>query len=359
MKLFDGIKIIILSLFYLGISMPLLSNAAAPTVVNVSGSVQTGQILIITGTNMVNENKANWDPFFTSNANASGFEGSNPASDGYSAIGPSDGIYDSTVKIMGNKSVKFHVNGSSSNCPNGNLTSYNAMAAANGSGSVWYMRAYVRYHSADGTWPTSQIKMLYPWAHGSVEYEPFDSTGNLPAQMDLEYPGAGGGLVSHQANIPSGQLLNDRWYCTELRIGSDHSVQAWVDGQSIHNGTSTDDSGNPYLLFGIVNLCGTGSSFSLDNWVDGLVLSSTRVYPAAVVEISNNPTYGSGTKVYQEPVYLSDSSIQIKVNLSGLGSGPYYLWITNNQQQRSGTYSLSGGGGSNVTPQPPGVLTAH
>lgn len=90
------------------------------------------------------------------------------------------------------------------------------------------------------------------------------------------------------------------------------------------------------------NACGTGSSFSLDNWMDGFVLSSSRVYPSSIIEISNNATYGQGGVVSQEPVYLSDGSVQIKANLSGLGSGPYYLFVTNNRQETSVAYNLSG-----------------
>lgn len=47
-------------------------------------------------------------------------------------------------------------------------------------------------------------------------------------------------------------------------------------------------------------------------------------------------------KVYQTPTYLSDGSITVTVNLAELGSDTYYLWVTNNRQERSKAYSLSG-----------------
>lgn len=77
-----------------------------------------------------------------------------------------------------------------------------------------------------------------------------------------------------------------------------------------------------------------------DQWQDGFTVSKTRVGAASLVEIGNSADYASAVKVYQEPVYLSDSSSQIKVDLTGLGAGPFYLFITNNRGQRSSGFRL-------------------
>jgi hypothetical protein len=77
--------------------------------------------------------------------------------------------------------------------------------------------------------------------------------------------------------------------------------------------------------------------------MDGLGLkANSRIRPASVIEISDNSTYGAGIVVYQPPELLSDTSVQVKANLTGLGDGPYYLWVTNNLNERSSTYNLSG-----------------
>ena len=93
----------------------------------------------------------------------------------------------------------------------------------------------------------------------------------------------------------------------------------------------------------MINLGGTGTDFDLYNWTDGFTISTSRVYPSSVIEIGNNSTYALSTKVYQAPTALSDTSVAITCDLTGLGAGPYYLWVTNNKQERSDPYDLSGG----------------
>jgi hypothetical protein len=128
-----------------------------------------------------------------------------------------------------------------------------------------------------------------------------------------------------------------------------------MDNVQIFN-LSLSTIGQAYFLFGMVNVCCT--TVDISNWYDGLVDSTQRIYPASTIEISNSATYGSGTKVYQEPVYLSDGSVRIKANLSGLGGGPYYLWVTNNGQVRSAPYPLSGVAAP-AAPQPPTLISVQ
>src|SRR5258708_22213420 len=88
--------------------LPVLAFAVPPTITNVAGTVGSGQPLTITGASMVQENPTNWDPFFS--GSAYGFEGSSPALDGYttSCNGVASLSYDSTVKLMGSKSIRMH-----------------------------------------------------------------------------------------------------------------------------------------------------------------------------------------------------------------------------------------------------------
>lgn len=70
-------------------------------------------------------------------------------------------------------------------------------------------------------------------------------------------------------------------------------------------------------------------------WFDGFAMSSGRIYPAALVEMGNNSDYTKAKRVKQEILYISDTQIRFRANTAGLEPGPYYVWVTNNQQERS------------------------
>src|SRR5207302_6885127 len=57
------------------LGFPSIALATTPTITNVSGTVQAGQTLIITGTSMVQEDQSSWVSFFQNHPDASGFEG--------------------------------------------------------------------------------------------------------------------------------------------------------------------------------------------------------------------------------------------------------------------------------------------
>jgi hypothetical protein len=323
---------------------------------SVLGTIQSGQVLTITGTNMVNEDRTNWDPFFINHPNASSFEGANPSVDGYSAPGgPTGGIYDTSAKLMGNQSFKFHVQGASGNCPVGNLTDYNSIDVTGGldQNEVW-IRLYVRYRLNGGGWPSSHIKMIdSQGSPGFLQYyfQPAaDIRGNLPTEFDASHDG-----VSHYVSIPSGQLQNNRWYGVELhwKTTAPQLYEAWIDGVQVYSANPVQRATLLYIMMAIVNTCGTTAGFNLDHWWDGFAVSKSRVRLATIIEIGNSPDYAKGTRVYQAPESLSDTSSQIKVNLSGLGNGPYYLWVTNNRGERGLPFSLAGG--TPVLPPPGNV----
>jgi hypothetical protein len=162
--------------------------------------------------------------------------------------------------------------------------------------------------------------------------------GGVPNQMLGKFDNSG--LV--YGNIPGGSIVNNKWYLIEahFKTSSPESFQIWMDNTQIINASPPGDNTADYLLFGMINI-GNSAPFNLSQWVDGFAVSTSRVYPASKIEIANSSTYASATKVYQEPVFLSDGSVQTKVNLTGLGSGPYYLFVTNNRNETSSAYSLS------------------
>ena len=282
--------------------LPSFTSAATPTISNVSGTVSNGQTLTISGSNMIQENKANWDGFFSEHSSAYGFEGSR-ATDGYSEIGPSGGVYVSDVKLMGSKSIKFHSQGAWP-AGAGGLGDYAAVnpRGTSDSGDIW-VRFYVRWNLLGGAWPTNYMKIMDSQGGAGNQYY-LDMAGTAsgqPTMFNATYDSA-----SHNIGIPGGPLVNNRWYTVEInwKSSSPRSYKLWSDGVQILNATPSMNSTVNYLLFGIINLAGTNSSFSLDAWMDGLAFGSSRIYPASTIEVSGD---GVNWK-YQEPVYLSETS---------------------------------------------------
>ncbi|MGH8544884.1 MAG: hypothetical protein ACREX3_14900 [Gammaproteobacteria bacterium] len=334
-------------------SLPAVTFAATPTITSVNGTVQAGQTLTVVGTNLNNEAKANWDSFFVTNPNAWSFEGASPAGDGFGAIGPKGGVYDSTASILGSKSMKFHVQGAATSLYN-QLGNYNAINPSGGDSNDLWIRAYVRWNNYNSGWPSSHIKMIDSQG-SSLQYyfQPSPTSGSLPLTMSYKYDGA-----SHSVNIPSGQVQNNRWYAVEIHWKTNatpYVFDAWIDGVQVVDATPPGQGSLNYILFGIINACCTNSSLSLDHWVDGLAVAKSRIYPSALVEVGNSSNYSTATKRTQELRKISDNQVVLNLNLTNLGSGPYYLWVTNNGQVRSQAYILGGGGGTTGLAAPKGL----
>lgn len=339
-----------LNLLCLSLTLPFMAHAAAPVVNAVTGS--TGETLVISGSNMVNEDRANWDAFFTGHPKASGFEGLSLSADGYTPVQTSTTLpgYDATVKLMGSKSMRASIQGASSISPYNIIASYAYMvpqSCPNGYCDMW-LRWYARFNLISGSWPNPVIKHMYNLKN--YYFGPSPGGSPLPTTVSDKI-----GAESHKYPIPlnpdNGQLENNRWYLFELHWNTSTTPavwEAWMDGVQMTSTTTSVRDQLKYILFGIPNAAGTTSNFALEEWWDGLAISSTghRIYAASKIEISNNPSYGVGVVRYQEPLFLSDESIKIKADFTGLGSGPYYLWVTNNKQERSTPYKFSSNGGT-------------
>jgi len=365
----------VLLLFYIVhfFFLPTSVSATTPTISNVSGAVQTGQVLTITGTTMMDENKATWDNTVVNlqTGTAYGFEGSDFQSDGYEATSDGVGVsigYSSSVKLSGNQSAHFHIEGQHTATINHNPHASADIYYGPQNLTTAYVRGYTRY---DGTgWPTNWFKHWWtlatpipPASTGQGSYlvlQPDTSTAPL-LPLGFVYGDSYGGNI---INIPSGRLERGRWYCLELQMTVNSNgvvvMTPWIDGvQGTPYTTTSPGIEMDWYEFGIINLDGTDSNFVVDNYVDNFALSkgpnASRIYCSSIIEIGNNANYATATKIYQQPLYLSDGSIQIKVNLTNLGAGPYYLWVTNNKQERSAAYVLTPG----KTPMAPSNLIVH
>jgi len=321
--------------------LPTLCWATTPTISNVSGTVTTGQTLTITGTTMMDHNTTNW------NTTGWNFEGANYGADGFDAGGDNTGSctigYDSNVKLIGSKSVSFRQHGAFSGPSQGACYLYQSSSI----GQDFYVAGYVRWTPTAGGWPDNYMKLLLELGGGGDEmyFQPSMNSGNAPTQWLTR-----DGVTTTLGNIPGGAIQSDRWYYLEAHYknSTPKKYEAWIDGIKIVDWVPTGNASMQYMGFGFINLSATSSQWDMIIHMDRFVLGNSRIYPASIIEISNSSTYGQGTVVYQEPIYLSDGSIQIKADLTGLGAGPYYLFVTNNRQERSAAYNLSGG--EDITP---------
>lgn len=318
--------------------------ASTPTITNVTGTVATGQTLTITGTNMMELVTTNW----RNTANEASFENdtdftaSNFNDDGWywntGNSADSKGEYKQDYKIHGNNSAYLlndwcSCEGACTSCCGNRLTTYE------GNGTEYYVAGYFRY---TGERPSGYMKFFEAQAGGGNQYfQPTGGSSSTITQWILR-DNAGSDVYSYLScpTITFGQWnhFEVHWKVTSPRV-----MQAWINGVSLGSITPTHSNSSSWQEIGIPNLCGLTSPEWVGINMDLIAFSNARIYPASKIEISNHLTYGSGTVNWQVPVLISDTSIQITANLTNLGAGPYYLWVTNNGQTRSASYNLSGG----------------
>ena len=211
-----------LTLFFVAFGNAQVVLAQQPTIVGVTGSMTQGSVVTINGSNLQAETMQGWDGFFANHPTAWSFEGPSPQSDGFSLIGPAGTTYDTSVRLLGNQSAKYHVQGSTPTCPAQVLSDYDAFSLAQPSNDIW-IRAYVRWRANTSAWPNGHIKMLA--LHGYY-VQPSGGT-SLPSSFFGQYDG-----LSVYGNIPSGQLQNNRWYLVEAHIknSAPTNYTVWIDG---------------------------------------------------------------------------------------------------------------------------------
>jgi hypothetical protein len=324
--------------------------ATTPSITTVTGTVSQDQTLTITGTTMVDENTTNWiknddnagtvydQTYFTGSTNpVSGDYGWTTLADGSNTI-----AYDSTVKVVGTQSVKMVNNTAcqeTTSC--GQVCLYETTAA--GLPSDFYVSTYAMFN---GTW--------------AYYYQKFFLTVGAVDEFYIQPQPVGDGTVSgwefkdnnwQTTGGTSSDFTLNKWHFFEARIQSTgysgDRFTLWWDGVQVLQWTATGHSGAvaQYNEIGIPNwagLNGTPNVVPFTVWVNRYVFSTSRIYEASLIEIGDSAIYASATKVRQIPTYLSDTSSIITANLTGLGPAPYYLFVTNNKQEVSAGYNLSG-----------------
>ena len=329
-------------IFFLMIfAFPAYGTCETPLITSTSGVIASGNVFEVIGSNFLDENMTNWGTAYKSGTKY-GFEGSSYSVDGYDAAGDmieQERAYDRNVYLMGSQSYRGRVYGTSNSCPSENRASgiYSSLADDGLSGQDIYVRMYSKWKSAGSgsKWPDSHIKMLDVQGTGTQLYLQPEANGSLPNKMNMVYGGA-----NHLYSV-SNFLQEDRWYCMEARFkwSSPSNFTAWVDGVQLASTNSVEVGNYQYVLFNIINACGF-TNLDLTNWTDSFAISTSRIYPASQIWISNSSTFSAATAKKQEPIFLSDSSVRFKLSLTGLSAGQLYLFITNNRQETSAAYSL-------------------
>lgn len=370
-----------------------------PVISSVGGAISTGQVLTVTGTDMIAEVRTDYDAFFT--AQRSGFEGSSPQADGYDTNRSApELLYDSTVKLRGSKSIRMLMQGVHLWPPGDGVQWGWPVVTAN---STWvsgpkdvYIRGYVRWNYYDSvtlapSWPrfnaasgnTNPFKKLW-WAGnpngaglGWVNIT-LNDDGSQPTRWDWDTTRRTGTSELYPlGSFPDGTLKNFKWYCFEIHwvkagSGGPYIFEAWVDNVltagpiSCSFGVSPSNTGT---IASKVNEWNTNATWIGYEWCDELAVSTSRIRPLSVVEIGDSATYASAHPKYQYPELLSDTSIQVNCDLTGLTGPNYWMWVTDSTGTRSVTaFSLTGApdttaptltNASAGTPTPVGCTGAH
>jgi hypothetical protein len=309
----------------------------SPSITQVTGVIAPGQLVTLIGSNMHAEQRLNWDPFWASHPTRWSFEGRapfGPDSDGYSQPGGDPGgVYDTTVRILGDQSIRFRSR-SSGRCTGPGIAPSSLYAAPSLQQEYW-VRVYVRWHRLTN-WPTNYAKMLYALGAGYYLQPQGARAGEMPSGMNATHDG-----TSNDVN--TGKLVDGRWYAVEVhwRAATPRIYEVFWDGRQVYRAKpGTAGKGDlGALLIGIINACGS-EPWDIEHWMDGLAVAGQRIYPSAVVEVGNTSNYAGARRVVQPLEFISDTRVQFRLDVAGLGRGPYYVWVRNNAQLLSNAMTL-------------------
>jgi len=280
-----------------------------------------------------------------------------------------DALYDTSVAVLGNQSYRNRLQYTQSDWDHPKedpgkgiyhpLTWWDAPDS-----EQYFYRYYVRYSGPVFKWTNNSFKQFYVHNLFNMCACMWDDIpeGKGPSMYDIQ---GGDRLFVHLGK----RMELDQWYCIELmvrKVGSGLELKFWLDGKPCqiydsNNNLLTTPWMNSYresdgsLRFGPLELgtinCQnwTEDQLPVDEsiWFDGFAMSPhRRIYPAAIVEIGNNPDYWAAQRVTQDLIWMKDQEVKFRTDLSGLGAGPYYLWVTNNRGERSLAYRIGGDSGT-------------
>lgn len=280
-----------------------------------------------------------------------------------------DAIFDASVAVLGNQSYRNRLQYTQADWEHPKedpgkgiyhpLTWWDAPDS-----EQYFYRYYVRYSGPTFKWTNNSFKQVY--VHNLFNMNPcmWDDIpeGKGPSMYDIQ---AGDRLFVHLGK----RMELDQWYCIELmvrKVGGGLELKFWLDGTPCaiydsNNNLLTSPWMDSYresdgsLRFGPLELgtinCQnwTEDQLPVDQsiWFDGFAMSPyRRIYPAATVEIGDGPDYWTAHRVKQNLIWMKDQEVKFRTDLSGLGDGPYYLWVTNNLSELSMAYRIGDDSGT-------------
>ncbi|MEW6379721.1 MAG: hypothetical protein AB1611_08945 [bacterium] len=274
-----------------------------------------------------------------------------------------DAIFDAGISVLGNQSYRNRLQYSWQDWmypkeePGKGIYHPMTWWSAPDSDQYFY-RYYVRYSGPIFKWTNNSFKQFYVHNLFNMNACMWDEIpeGMGPSMYDIQ---GGERLFVHLGK----RMELDQWYCIELmvrKVGGGLELKFWLDGKECeiydeNNNLLTSPWMNSYresdgsLRFGPLELgtinCQnwTQDQLPIDQsiWFDGFAMSpDRRIGPASLVEIGDQPDYWAATRVTQKIIWMGDEGAKFRTDLRGLGTGPFYLWVTNNLGERSKPYLL-------------------
>jgi hypothetical protein len=167
------------------------------------------------------------------------------------------------------------------------------------------------------------------------------------------------GTISLAFPVPQPEVWI-RWY--ERYESGFEWIKGYINTKELYfkvkDGTGTTRNADAVGFYGIDRMrdytyASANVPIDLTQWIDNFAYGSTdRIYPFSITEISGD---GGSTWKYQPPTVLSDTLIAVIAELPTKTASNYLLRVTNNQQQTSSTFNLSGTADTTAPSAPSGL----
>jgi hypothetical protein len=339
-----------------------------PTIDDVTwtGELATGKTLTVAGTNLQDEDTANYDAAW--NASDFGFEGASLSADGW--FGGEDLVYDSSVSLLGSKSVYWTSRGDDNDESQAGRTEAGTTYRSAGNelsttAGNFFLRVYMREDPTLGndTW-CDQVHKYFANPNGAVQPyflhdvgDPDPSTAYRGIYLFLQGEGSN---FDHYYRFSSGTQSKyqgssvwepKKWYCFEAEIpgASPWQFNVWINGEQISpttgNGRASQDPTTAPNDFefpwnSITSDVGTVHRHWYEGWAYS-VIDGNRCYPACVVQIDDTSDFSNAPK-YQWPISITNTSVQVECDLTGLTGPNYWMRVTNGRNEASSIRALTG-----------------
>jgi hypothetical protein len=269
--------------------------------------------------------------------------GTDPTALGYSTKTGGANV-DTSVKLVGNSSFRFHSAISRPSCGIGQAGAYiNKFLPDSSQTRDFWVTMRARWKRNSPNWPSNFIKAL-GWFPSSHDVQPKNNipAGREPTQWILD-------MVETEAiwSLPDGgQLELERWYTWKIhnRRIEKTEFEVWIDGTKVETGQhppAQRDAPNRTnrIDIGIINGNSTSSDchgWDIESWQDDIKVTTTeKGYTEVWLCDQNTDDPRTNPRVagcvWQVPVAIANDSIQVTFRKTGAGvrvrNGTAYLFV--------------------------------